>query len=158
MREEDWRKETLEPILRIQRIDKLISYLIAGVATLAITFGWEFGMYSYSKQPIKEYEKRQRKIDNFESIKDKVMGKFDEDENGAISLEEGVKLARALGYTKTFPTNQIVFQIRPYDPNYAYLQVSSSGSSVNGLFTDGTPVWNEYFMFPISRLEELVNN
>jgi len=75
----------------------------------------------------------------------KIERKYDKDNNGVFDLNEGVQLARAVGYKRPLQSKNISFELQPgdYSDESIYLNMISS----NG--------WKEDYKFPLSTLEEL---
>jgi hypothetical protein len=102
-----------------------------------------------------EYEERVRLVCSC------VEKNFDSNSNGMIDPDEAVKLARAVGYDRMFPTNQPVTRLEPgsYSRKDVKLVLSGSGSygDVHRLAASeqATPAWSVEFRFPESKLESL---
>jgi hypothetical protein len=82
-----------------------------------------------------------------------VMKKYDQNKDGMIEPEEGVAMARALGYQNTLPTDQLVFRLNAVGAS-AYFNISSPGTRGLG----GSPVFYEDIYVPVERLEAAARN
>lgn len=93
------------------------------------------------------------------------LSKHDENENGAIDYEEGIKLSRELGYGGIFPSKDVSFTIRSGYSNDRTMDLhifSNSGFKVD-VDNDGDthpeskyikPVWEHHHYFPVGSLEQ----
>lgn len=122
---------------KIRQIDKIV-----GLTSLFLGIG-VVGSILYLGIKAADYRKEVLPI-----IK-KVEIIYDKDSNGAFSLDEGVRLAKDVGYERILPSESILFQLEPnsrFDRTIKLKMCSSHYSA---------PEWKEEFIFPVSKLEEL---
>jgi len=77
-----------------------------------------------------------------------------------MQLEEGLALARAVGCYKSFPTNNLMFELPPGDYRNETIELrvtSNLSKEERGIFGKKRlkPTFREHFYFPLSKLEEL---
>lgn len=85
-----------------------------------------------------------------------VMRKFDKNKDDCLQYNEGIEMARAVGYNKILPSENLLFYLEPrgWHSDTIGLYISSHGSHIGGL-SSGNPAWYDIFEFPLSKLEEL---
>ena len=152
--------------MRKLSIAKQFPHLLAVFTTTIVFFAGLMGYKDYKQK--KMYEGYAR------PLCEKVMKEFDENENGILELQEGVKMAKAVGYDKILPTNNLMFEIKPYYNYNNYfckeewmveLRIESTiGYSHRHYvppFGSGSrlvPLFEKSFYFPLSKLEQLAKS
>lgn len=79
---------------------------------------------------------------------ERVMKKYDSNEDGFLEHKEGIKMARALGYNETIPTNNAVFELNPFTGNTAILHIHTPDNY------RGRHGWSTEIAVSSSKLEE----
>lgn len=110
----------------------------------------------------KDYESK------VQPICEKVIRKFDKDLNGIIESDEGIDLAKRVGYKKILPIDGLIFKLRPgsVDERIVNLEITSPPSKVRtgswlGLESGdkdySVPTFREEYPFPLTTLERIAN-
>lgn len=106
---------------------------IAGLLALMSERGLRCECYS------SENERQKTRV-----VCERIKGKYDEDHNGYHSSAEGMKMARALGYEKVIPTENVIFALKPWVDTDAELTIYNPEKS-----------WTDSMYVSKSKLEEV---
>jgi len=82
---------------------------------------------------------------------ERVMKKYDSNEDGFLEPKEGIKMARALGYNETIPANNVVFELNPITGNTAILHIHTPDNY------RGRHSWSTEIAVSSSKLEEIAS-